>query len=79
MKQRHWKCRRQGVEHPRALSRWDQAYQCLLRWTNAPQQEPVIQEEIGEHRSICSCFGSSPSADTDHRTTIGTITDTLPV
>ena len=46
MKQRHWKCRRQGVEHLRALSRWDQAYQCLLRWTHTPQQEPARRKSM---------------------------------
>ncbi len=67
MKQ-EWTIHRQTVQQIDGQRRWDQAYQCLLKWARAIQQGPVTlrQEANDESSNLCPSFDQSPDADPDH-------------
>jgi hypothetical protein len=73
MKQRQWKTKRQLVERPDAQCRWDQAYQCLLRWTSCPAQlRPTESTEMREEKSdesdrLRTCINPAADANADYR------------
>jgi hypothetical protein len=70
MKHRQWKTTRQFLEHPDAGRRWDQAYQCLMSWTQGPAPSPVAerapQEESDENRRVRSRLHPTPNPDANH-------------
>ena len=72
MKHRQWKSTRQFLERPDAQRRWDQAYQCLMSWTQGPTPSPVAegaqvtQEESDEHSRLRSRLDPAPDADANH-------------
>lgn len=55
---RQWRVSRQAIEQPDALRRWDQAYQCLLRWAKAQEKSqessgaihPLLRQEDYDER-----------------------------
>ena len=71
--QHQWKIRRQLVEAPDALHRWDRAYQSLLQWSTNPAPEPVgestaivqHQENHDEPCDVCSSLHASSNTDAD--------------
>jgi hypothetical protein len=72
MKYRQWKTTRQLVERPDAQRRWDQAYQCLMRWTLGPTPSIVAevaqapQEESDANSHLCSCLHPASGTDANH-------------
>src|SRR2546430_16688035 len=75
MKQRQWKTKRQVVERADAQRHWDQAYQCLMRWTSCSPQPRLTElsetreERSDESGSLCSCLGKAGDANPKHRAT----------
>src|SRR5581483_4963162 len=72
----HWIIRRRWVETPDAARRWDQVYQCLLRWEPEtvlrPSLEPPStvrspQEVSHENCNLSARVHPTPSSDPDHR------------
>jgi hypothetical protein len=51
----NWQVGRQFQARPDAVERWEQAYQCLLRWT-------ITQPEITRAKDSCS----APEQEANH-------------
>jgi hypothetical protein len=69
MKQRQWKTKRQLVERPDAQRRWDQAYRCLMQWSQGQLSSTTVkfvqatQEESDENSRVRSRL--HPASDPD--------------
>lgn len=72
MKQRQWKTTRQLVERPDAQRRWDQAYQCLMHWSQGPLSSTTVkfvqaqQEESDENSRLRSRIHPASGTDANH-------------
>jgi len=70
MKKRQWNVRRHTIETVDAERRWDQAYQCLVRWSAGALREspprPIRQERSDESRDVCACLYAAASTNADH-------------
>jgi hypothetical protein len=67
MKQ-EWVIHRQTVQQIDGQRRWDLAYQCLLKWAEAMQQEQgtLLQEANHESGNVCPSFDQPPDVEPDH-------------
>ncbi len=70
-----WRLRRELVETPDALRRWDRAYQCLLRWGSSTPPEltsaaterfPNPQEGSNASCGLCESVDPAPSSGANH-------------
>lgn len=72
MKQRQWKTTHQLVERPDAPHRWDQAYQCLMYWSQGPLSSTTVkfvqatQEESDENSRLRPSVHPASSTDANH-------------
>jgi hypothetical protein len=72
MKQRQWKTTRQLVERPDAQHRFDQAYQCLMYWSQGPLSSPAVkfiqvtQEESDENSRLRPRLDPASGPDANH-------------
>jgi hypothetical protein len=70
----NWQVSRQFQSRPNAAERWDQAYQCLLRWTITPSATPQAndvcsapeQEANHAHSRLRTCFDPTTSPESKH-------------
>jgi hypothetical protein len=71
---RKWQVRRQFHACPKAAERWDQAYQCLLRWSTISLELSAAndvcsaseQEANHAHRSLCPRLDATSSSESKH-------------
>jgi hypothetical protein len=72
MKQRQWKTTRQLVECPDAQRRWDQAYQCLMYWSQVPLSSTTVkfvqaqQEESDENSCLRPSLHPTSGTNANH-------------
>ena len=70
MKKRKFSIRRHMKETADAQRRWDQAYQCLVQWSNVSLREvphgPIRQESSHQSRDLCARVYATAGANTDH-------------
>jgi hypothetical protein len=71
MKKRKFSIQRHAVETADAQRRWDQAYQCLVRWSapslRGPPQEDIQQERReNESRDVCPSLYTTAGANANH-------------
>ena len=63
--QRTWHVRRTGVPTVTGQQRWDRAYQLLLAWTSATDQQDQRQEEGHEGGVLRAGLDGVPGAGPD--------------
>ncbi len=70
MKKRKFSMRRHMMQTADAQRRWDQAYQCLVRWSAATLREAIPagirQEKRHESRDVCARLYAAASPNADH-------------
>jgi hypothetical protein len=70
MKKRKFSIQRHAVETADAQRRWDQAYQCLVRWSAVALREsplrPIRQESSDESSDVCACLYAAAGTNADH-------------
>ena len=72
MKHHQWKSTRQFLERPDAQRRIDQAYQCLMSWTQGPTPSHVAegaqatQEESNEDSRVRPRLDPASDPDANH-------------
>jgi hypothetical protein len=76
-KTRLWTIQRHFLANAEGWSRWDQAYQSLLIWTNACPELADEQEKTNENGHLCTSVEPTTNSEPDDRATNRAITDPL--
>jgi hypothetical protein len=60
-----WKIQRELVQRIEGQRRWDQAYQCLLRWEKEMKSNPFPNPQEASHASSPLCSGIDPTTSSN--------------